>query len=57
MIGKGQFNDTRYNVSLALTAAAQGACVVNHAQVVGIRKNKDSMRVTGVSGVIKCVQL
>lgn len=34
----GQFDDARMNVAIALTAAEQGACVVNHAEVTGLRR-------------------
>lgn len=34
----GQFNDARMNVTLALTAAEQGAVVVNHVEVVSLNK-------------------
>ncbi len=32
----GQFDDARMNVSIALTAAEQGATVLNHAEVIGL---------------------
>src|SRR5699024_9917641 len=35
----GQFDDARMNVALALTAAEEGATVVNHAEVVALRKD------------------
>lgn len=41
----GQFDDARMNVALALTAAEDGAAVVNHAEVVGLRK--DDGRLSG----------
>lgn len=41
----GQFDDARFNVSLALTAAALGAVVVNHAGVFGLVK--DGARIVG----------
>ncbi len=34
----GQFDDARMNVTLALTAASQGAAVVNHLEVTGLFK-------------------
>jgi len=34
----GQFDDARYNVELVLTAAQQGAVVLNHAQVIALCK-------------------
>lgn len=34
----GQFDDARYNVELVLTAAQQGATVLNHAQVTALCK-------------------
>ncbi|PFH57440.1 hypothetical protein XA68_15058 [Ophiocordyceps unilateralis] len=43
----GQHNDSRMNVSLALTAALYGATVVNHVHVVGLEKD-DNGRVRGV---------
>lgn len=39
----GQFNDARYNVELALTAAQQGATVVNYAEVVGLLKQEGKL--------------
>lgn len=35
----GQFDDARYNVAIALTAALAGATMVNHAQVVRLLKD------------------
>ncbi|RDA86156.1 hypothetical protein CP532_3035 [Ophiocordyceps camponoti-leonardi (nom. inval.)] len=43
----GQHNDSRMNVSLALTAALYGATVVNHVQVVGLEKDDDG-KICGV---------
>ncbi|RDA94285.1 hypothetical protein CP533_0576 [Ophiocordyceps camponoti-saundersi (nom. inval.)] len=43
----GQHNDSRMNVSLALTAALYGATVVNHVQVVALEKDDDG-RICGV---------
>lgn len=34
----GQFDDARFNLELALTAAQQGAVVLNHVQVTALRK-------------------
>ena len=34
----GQFDDARMNVALTLTAAEEGAAIVNHAEVTGLRK-------------------
>lgn len=34
----GQFDDARFNVELALTAAQQGAVVLNHVEVTGLLK-------------------
>ncbi len=34
----GQFDDARMNVAIALTAAEQGACVLNHVEVTGLRR-------------------
>ncbi|KAI0451826.1 DAO-domain-containing protein [Xylaria acuta] len=36
----GAHNDSRMNVSLAMTAALYGATVVNHAEVTGLMKNE-----------------
>lgn len=43
----GQFNDARMNVTLALTAAEQGAVVANHVEVVSL--NKVQGKVCGVT--------
>ena len=43
----GQFDDARMNVSLALTAAEEGAAVANHVAVTGLLK--DGERVQGAS--------
>ncbi|KND88427.1 Glycerol-3-phosphate dehydrogenase, mitochondrial [Tolypocladium ophioglossoides CBS 100239] len=37
----GQHNDSRMNVSLALTASLYGATVVNHVEVTGLEKDDD----------------
>ncbi|PNY25146.1 Glycerol-3-phosphate dehydrogenase, partial [Tolypocladium capitatum] len=37
----GQHNDSRMNVSLALTASLYGATVVNHAEVTGLERDED----------------
>lgn len=42
----GAHNDSRMNVSLAMTAAIYGATIVNHAEVTGLIKN-DSGRLCG----------
>lgn len=42
----GQFDDARMNVSLALTAAANGAVVLNHVEVTGL--TKEGGRLNGV---------
>lgn len=42
----GEFNDSRMNVALATTAAAQGAAVANHVEVTGLVKTDG--RVKGV---------
>lgn len=34
----GQFDDTRMNVALACSAAAAGACVVNHVEATSLIK-------------------
>ncbi len=44
---EGQFDDARWNVALALTAAAHGACVANYAEVVALLK--DHQRISGVA--------
>jgi len=38
----GQMNDSRMNVSIALTAAAYGATVTNHIEVVNLLKNQQN---------------
>lgn len=45
----GQFEDSRYALALARTAANHGAVVVNHARVVGLLKEHGT-----VKGVIAC---
>lgn len=35
----GQFDDARMNVSIAMTAAAMGAAVANHTEVVRLLKD------------------
>ena len=42
----GQFDDSRFNVMLACTAALAGAAVLNHAEVVALYKDDISGRVT-----------
>lgn len=42
----GQFDDARFNLALALTAAAHGAVTVNHASVTGLLRQQG--RVVGV---------
>lgn len=48
----GQHNDSRMNIALALTAAKQGATVLNHAEVTELLKvrmaNKDEPQICGV---------
>src|SRR5690606_20129880 len=39
----GQFDDARMNVSLALTAAAKGAVVLNHAEVTELTKRSGKL--------------
>jgi glycerol-3-phosphate dehydrogenase len=39
----GQFDDARMNVSLALTAAEQGATVLNHVEVVALIKDQGKL--------------
>ncbi|MEZ4631972.1 MAG: FAD-dependent oxidoreductase [Deinococcales bacterium] len=41
----GQFDDARMNVSLALTAVSEGACVANHVEVTALLKEQG--RLTG----------
>ncbi|KAK9234840.1 mitochondrial glycerol-3-phosphate dehydrogenase [Lipomyces kononenkoae] len=43
----GQHNDARMNVTLAMTAAAYGATVVNHVEVTSLEKDQDG-KVCGV---------
>lgn len=45
----GQFNDARLAVSLACTAAARGAVVLNHATVTSLIKDKDTGKVAGAT--------
>lgn len=40
----GQFDDARMNVAIALTAAEEGAAVVNHAEVVALTKEDGVVR-------------
>ena len=42
----GQFNDSRFNIGLACTAALTGASVVNHAEVVALFKDENTGHVT-----------
>src|SRR5579875_3736422 len=42
---EGQFDDARWNVALALTAAAHGACVANYAEVVALLKDHQRISV------------
>lgn len=44
----GSHNDSRMNVSLAVTAAEMGATVLNHAQVIGLEKDPAGK----ISGVV-----
>ncbi|OMJ17346.1 Glycerol-3-phosphate dehydrogenase, mitochondrial [Smittium culicis] len=48
----GQQNDSRMNVSLALTAAANGAVVANHIEVISLVKSKDHSGNDIVKGAI-----
>ncbi|KAH7292018.1 hypothetical protein KP509_29G047500 [Ceratopteris richardii] len=43
----GQFNDSRFNVALAVTAALCGAAVLNHAEVVALHKDNLTGSVKG----------
>ena len=38
----GQMNDSRMNVSLALTAATKGAAIANHVEVLDLLKVRPS---------------
>jgi glycerol-3-phosphate dehydrogenase len=44
----GSHNDSRMNVTLALTAALYGATVVNHAEVNELVKDPETGKITGV---------
>lgn len=37
----GQFDDARMNVTIALTAAQEGAAIANHVETIALRKNTD----------------
>jgi len=39
----GQHNDSRMNLSIALTAAREGAVVANHVEVIALIKEKVSI--------------
>eukprot|EP00249_Psilotum_nudum_P023306 c28824_g3_i1 orf=418-2373(-) len=43
----GQFNDSRFNVALACTAALAGAAVLNHAEAIAFNKDEFTDRITG----------
>jgi len=45
-----QFDDARLLIDLAITASENGACLLNYAKVVAIKKNKDD-KITGVDFV------
>lgn len=45
----GMHNDSRTNTSIALTAIAMGATVVNHTEVTSLNKNSETGKITGVS--------
>ncbi|MCF8053781.1 MAG: glycerol-3-phosphate dehydrogenase/oxidase [Deltaproteobacteria bacterium] len=39
----GQFDDARLAINLAQTAVAQGATLINHTKVIGLKKGKDGL--------------
>ena len=39
----GQFDDARMNISIALTAAQQGAVIANHVEVIALHKKGDKL--------------
>jgi glycerol-3-phosphate dehydrogenase len=39
----GQFDDARMNVAIAITASERGAAVVNHVEVVGLKKSGEKI--------------
>lgn len=43
----GQFNDSRFNIALACTAALAGTALLNHAEAVALLKDDITGRVTG----------
>lgn len=43
----GQFNDSRFNIALACTAALAGSALLNHAEAVALLKDDITGRVTG----------
>jgi len=45
----GAHNDSRMNVSIAMTAALYGATVVNHMEVTGLQKDPSSGRLCGAT--------
>jgi glycerol-3-phosphate dehydrogenase len=45
----GQHNDSRMNVSLAMTASLLGATVLNHAEVTSLEKDPSTGRITGAA--------
>jgi len=47
----GQMNDARVNVSLAVTAAVNGATIMNHMSVAGLIKDPVSGKVVGVKAI------
>ncbi|KAF2074583.1 hypothetical protein CYY_004090 [Polysphondylium violaceum] len=48
----GQHNDSRMNVSIALTAAQKGSIVLNHTEVVGFIKKENNDIHSPITGVI-----
>lgn len=45
----GQMNDSRLNVAIACTAALAGAAVLNHAEVISLKKDNVSGRIIGTT--------
>eukprot|EP00123_Amoebidium_parasiticum_P014251 comp22412_c1_seq1/m.33524 comp22412_c1_seq1/g.33524 ORF comp22412_c1_seq1/g.33524 comp22412_c1_seq1/m.33524 type:complete len:604 (-) comp22412_c1_seq1:538-2349(-) len=45
----GQFDDARFNVALALTAAERGVAIVNHTEVVDLNHDSETKRVAGAT--------
>ncbi|XP_076337853.1 glycerophosphate oxidase 1 isoform X2 [Tachypleus tridentatus] len=49
---KGQHNDARMNIAIAITAARLGATVANHAMVTGLTKMKNENGIERINGAI-----